>query len=203
MTESDRLFDFIGEAIEGGARPEALDAELDQRFGETRAVMVLDSTGFTRATKALGPGYFLSIILRMRRACRAEAKRFNAVGMRCHADNFYAEFKTVDDALAAAFAMHRHFEENPVPLLNKDDKFGVCVGIGYGRVLRSDHDGVYGNEMNYASKLGEDIAERGETLLTEAAFAKLSDQGSVQAEKGTFTASGVKLPVYSVHPATD
>jgi adenylate cyclase len=39
-----------------------------------------------------------------------------------------------------------------------------------------DHD-FYGNELNLASKLGEDIAESGETLLTEAAHGQLIAEG--------------------------
>ena len=40
-----------------------------------------------------------------------------------------------------------------------------------------DDDDFYGHELNLASKLGEDIAESGETLLTEAAHARLIAEG--------------------------
>ena len=39
-----------------------------------------------------------------------------------------------------------------------------------GRCLLIGSDDVYGSEMNLASKLGEDLAEAGDVLLTDAAF---------------------------------
>jgi class 3 adenylate cyclase len=202
MVKSDKLFEFIGKALESNRDVASLEEELDRGFGETCAPLVLDSTGFTRATQALGTAYFLSIIYQLRNVCEEVFSRLGAIQMRAYADNFFAEFGNVDDAVAAAFAVHKHFADNPVPLLNQQDKFGVCVGIGYGRVLRSEHEGVYGNEMNYASKLGEDIAEAGETLLTQAAFQALSNPESLQVSKTNIGVSGVEMPVYSVRPGT-
>jgi len=203
MVKSDKLFDFIGKALEGDCSIDSLEEDLDRNFGETCAILMLDSTGFTRATKALGAAYFLSIIYQLRQACEKISNRLGAVQYRAYADNFYAEFTNVDDAVAATFAIHKYFSDNPISLLNEQDKFGVCIGIGYGRVVRSEHEGVYGNETNYASKLGEDIAERGETLLTEGAFQALSNPESMHVLKREITASGVKMSIYSLHPKTD
>ncbi|MFZ2391652.1 hypothetical protein [Rhodoferax sp.] len=44
----------------------------------------------------------------------------------------------------------------------------LCVGLGYGRVLRIGDSGVFGAEVNAASKLGEDPAKAGEILVTGA-----------------------------------
>ncbi len=46
----------------------------------------------------------------------------------------------------------------------------------FGDVLRSLSEGVFGNEMNLASKLGEDLAGNGEILLTESAYQEISDE---------------------------
>lgn len=199
MKKPDKLFKFI---TDSKLPPDydALEAELDHNFGETCATLVLDSSGFTRTTKLLGPAFFLSLIARMRETCFATVKRHNAISARAWADNVYAEFPTADDAVAAALAIHRHFDENPVPLLNPGDWFGLSAGIGYGRVLRSEHEGVYGDEMNSASKLGEDIAERGETLLTEAAYQALSRPRDFQVKKSVTTISGVQMKIYSLLP---
>ena len=201
MNKSDKFFKFIGESRERDF--DALAAELDRRFGETSATLVLDSTGFTRTTKLLGSAFYLTIISRLREVCFDTVVRFNAISSRTWADNFYAEFPSVDDAVAAAFALHRHFDEKPIPLINEQDKFGVCIGIGFGRVLRSEHEGVYGDEMNCASKLGEDVAERGETMLTEAAFQTLSNPESFNASKSILTIAGVQMLIYSLRPKED
>ena len=43
----------------------------------------------------------------------------------------------------------------------------MCIGLGYGQVLRVDAD-VWGAEVNTASKLGEEMAAGGEVLVTAA-----------------------------------
>lgn len=201
MENSDKLFKFIEESREPDF--DVLGEELDRRFGETCATLVMDSLGFTRTTKILGPAFFLSIICRLREVCFEIANSFNAISSRAWADNFYAEFRTVNDAVATAFAIHRHFNENPTPLINDEDKFGVSIGIGFGRVLRSDYEGVYGNEMNCASKLGEDVARAGETILTETAFLALSNPESFNTSKSVLTISGVQMLIYSLQPRND
>jgi class 3 adenylate cyclase len=44
----------------------------------------------------------------------------------------------------------------------------LCVGLGFGRVLRIGDADVFGAEVNAASKLGEDIARASEILVTKA-----------------------------------
>ena len=62
--------------------------------------------------------------------------------------------------------------------LPEDWDLHASIGIGWGELLMiADDDDFYGNELNLASKLGEDIAEAGETLLTEAAHARLMEEG--------------------------
>ena len=48
------------------------------------------------------------------------------------------------------------------------EKVLLCVGLGYGDVLRIGDDDVFGAEVNAASKLGEDTAGPEEILLTDA-----------------------------------
>jgi len=44
----------------------------------------------------------------------------------------------------------------------------LCIGLGYGDMLRIAEDDVFGAEVNAASKLGEDTAKEGEILVTGA-----------------------------------
>jgi class 3 adenylate cyclase len=44
----------------------------------------------------------------------------------------------------------------------------LCVGLGFGPMLRIGDVDVFGAEVNAASKLGEDVAQAGEILVTEA-----------------------------------
>ena len=45
----------------------------------------------------------------------------------------------------------------------------LCVGVGYGRLIKIGDDDVFGHEVNLASKLGEDTAEGNEILVKRAA----------------------------------
>lgn len=199
MKETDPLFEALARALREGRDPDDLEAELWKRFGETCAVMVVDSTGFSRVTQARGIVFFLAVIARLREIGLEVFRQHDALCWRLEADNLYADFASADSALEAAFALHRRLAQEGI-MLNEKDRFGACVGIGYGRMLRSDREGMYGDEMNLASKLGEDTAGGGETLLTEAAFQALSDHERLFVSEKQETISGVDLPYYSVRP---
>ena len=56
-----------------------------------------------------------------------------------------------------------------------EEKVLLCVGIGYGKMLRIGDTEVFGHEVNAASKLGEDIARSGEIIATQAVVAQAGD----------------------------
>jgi class 3 adenylate cyclase len=75
-------------------------------------------------------------------------------------------FRNVEKAVDAACEMRDVLEK-----YNKDksdeEKVLLCVGLGYGKMLRIGDEDVFGAEVNAASKLGEDTAGAGEILATE------------------------------------
>ena len=170
-------------------------SKLNQDFGETCALMVLDSTGFTRITREKGSLFYLYHISNMRRKCRELFPEFNAIDFRFHADNAFAEFESVQQAIDFAAAITRYFAEEQISLGN--EIFQSCIGIGYGPVVRCDIEGVFGDEMNVTCKLGEDVAEAGEILLTENAF-KNCDVSEDQTDVRTVSVSGVDLNCYKL-----
>jgi len=54
----------------------------------------------------------------------------------------------------------------------EDERYRFSYGIGYGDLVEVEGD-LFGLEVNLASKLGEDLAEPGEALLSPAAAAAL------------------------------
>ena len=83
---------------------------------------------------------------------------------------------------------------------NKDDKehpIGLAIGLGYGPTLVVEHD-VWGDSVNTASKLGEDVGEAGEILVTQDFLAQLDKDQSARCKSvDTFKARGSKYPFYS------
>jgi class 3 adenylate cyclase len=160
--------------------PETLaevDREIWSAFGETHAVWVLDMCGFSRLTMRYGITHFLAMIHRLHGIVRPLIGRYLGRVVKTEADNVFAVFDRVEAALAAARDVQEHLATANA-FLPEDWDLHASIGIGWGELLMlaTDHD-FYGNELNLASKLGEDIAEAGETLLTEAAHDRLIDEG--------------------------
>ena len=82
--------------------------------------------------------------------------------------------KLSPSACRAVLDMENTLRKLNRPMVRKDHvKFSY--GIGWGEVLDIEED-VFGLEVNLASKLGEDLAEPGEALLTPAAAAALDEE---------------------------
>ena len=76
-------------------------------------------------------------------------------------------YRSVDDAVRSAIAMQQCCQRHSKDLA-PEDKVLLCIGIGYGDVLRIGDQGVYGAEVNTACKLGEDVATANEILISSA-----------------------------------
>jgi adenylate cyclase len=85
------------------------------------------------------------------------------------ADNLFAYFPTPYQAVEGAKDILRSFAAANTALPDERHING-CVGIGYGPTLVIGDEDMFGNEMNLACKLGEDIASKSEILLTENAY---------------------------------
>ncbi|MEM6425481.1 MAG: adenylate/guanylate cyclase domain-containing protein [Cyanobacteria bacterium P01_D01_bin.128] len=144
-----------------------IDACIRQVFAQTHAVWILDSAGFSRQTRDQGIVPALLNIYQMRELAAPLIAASGGTLFKAEADNLYALFPSVDAAVIAAWAViHR---------LNRSD-ISVSIGIGFGEVLVVGDTDVFGHQMNLASKLGEDLAEHNQVLMTEAAFSHLSPQ---------------------------
>ena len=120
-----------------------------------RAVLIVDLCGFTRTVRAEGLAGFLARVVSLREEGAYIVAKHGGDLVKCDADNVYALFATVDEALKAA----RMFHLAPFPL---------SAGIDVGPVLRVPGD-LWGDAVNTASKLGEDLAGAGETILSSRA----------------------------------
>jgi adenylate cyclase len=154
-----------------------IDAQLIQNFERERAIWVLDMCGFSRLTIRHGIIHYLAMIRRMQRTVLPLIEAGHGQLVKTEADNVFATFATVPQALRTARAVHVALERANA-VLPEDWDVHVGIGIGYGKLLMIGDDDVYGSEMNLASKLGEDLAEAGDVLLTEAAFARLKGASS-------------------------
>ena len=188
----EELFRLLDARLADPAIAVAQDAELWQRCAVARAILVLDLSGFTRITRARGILHFLAVY---RRAMRLACPLLETNHGRCvklDADNVIGTFARVTDALAAAQAIRQATAETNRPL-PPDDQVHVCQGVGFGTILELADD-VYGDEVNIAFKLGEDVARAEQILVSEAAVARLREEhGSVLDASHTIALGSVDI----------
>ena len=177
-------------------RAEILEA-IDGRFRRDVAVLVLDACGFSRTVKGRGIVHFLALLERLERLTRPCVEEQHGRILRREADNLYAVFDTADHALTAARLIQRDVRAAN-EALPEDDEVGVSIGIGFGELLLVGPDDAWGDEMNLASKLGEDLADCDEILLTEAAGKALREDHGVELAAREYAVSGITLPALRV-----
>ena len=187
------------------ARPDErsrIAAQIERDFGEVRAVMVLDMSGFSITTQCHGIACFLLMIHQLRGVAKPAVERARGLVVKAEADNLYCMFEDVADAIAAAREINAHLKDLP-PVYPDSPPITVSIGIGYGRILNIDEKDMFGNELNLASKLGEDVAEPGQILLTEAASARARELGIATRECGRDThASSLVLARFELGPTS-
>jgi adenylate cyclase len=149
-----------------------IDAEIWEAFGETHAPWVLDMCGFSRLTERYGITHFLAMIHRLHAIVRPVVARHGGRVVKTEADNVFAVFPEVGMAVRAAEDVQEQLATANI-FLPSDWDLHASIGIGFGEILMIDNHDFYGNELNLASKLGEDVAGSGETFLTEAAYLRL------------------------------
>ena len=156
-------------------RVEEIDNLIYQTFQQKVAVLVLDMVGFSRLTIKYGIIHYLAMIEQMEDVARPAVIDNSGTVIKQEADNLFAIFQNPADALEGALDILRAFEAVNTVVPTERDIYG-CIGIGYGETLLIGDDDLFGSEVNLASKLGEDLAESMEILMTRAAHEALPPQ---------------------------
>jgi adenylate cyclase len=174
-----------------------VDRDITAALGTMGAVLVCDSSGFTATTRRRGILHFLSLLIRSYELTIPLVARHRGTLIKNEADNLIAIFEGPEDAVRCAVAVqeaHRAWNAAADP----DDHFHVCIGVDYGHFLRLSDD-VFGDAVNVAYKLGEDLAGRGEIVVTEA-IARAVAGSFHTVSLGTPDVGHIALPVYRIEP---
>lgn len=169
-----RLWHLIEERMKPGADRERIDRRIWDLFGERWAVMFTDLSGFSRRVAAFGIIHFLQVIHEQKRLLLPAVAEHDGILIKVEADSFLVLFKDAEKALRAGVAMQHAsaaYNHDRAP----EDRVLLCVGLGYGDLIRIGDDDVFGREVNSAAKLGEDRAQPGEILLTDAVRTAVGD----------------------------
>jgi adenylate cyclase len=175
---------------------QSIDREICERFQQRHAVFVLDMCGFSRLTVRHGIVHFLAMIRRLQLLVAPIVKRAGGRIVKTEADNVFAVFPDVPQALTAARRLAAELtRQNAV--LPRDWDLHIGIGIGYGDLLMVGTHDFYGSELNLAAKLGEDLAGPGEVLLTEAARAR-AGRGRARLRRRKAHAGGLDIACYAL-----
>lgn len=153
------------------------------KYTHRRAILSLDMTGFTSSAMKIGEIESLLRIVDAQRVCIPVLRDFGAELVRCFADDIVALFEQPNNALDAAFEIHRRVDQFNLSRHASDHPTKCCIGIGFGDVYAIGPNLAQGDEMNRASKLGEDIARANETLVTERTFEALKMRPDIRFDK--------------------
>ena len=194
----ERLFEPL-DAADGTAEPDvdALERELWRRFGRKGAAFVLDMSGTSRAVRERGIVPLLLRIRRMQRLGVPIIERHGGELVKAEADNLFAFFRHVRPAVDAAIEMQRALASD-----NRDRapawKIEACIGIAQGRALVLERQDLFGDCVNIAAKLGEDLAQPGEILVALQAFSRLDDSSAYNTEDISMTVSDLLIEAVRV-----
>jgi class 3 adenylate cyclase len=163
-----------------------------ERFGTEGAVFISDMASFSSTSRKIGVCHFLKLIHRARQIIAPLIAKNNGLLLKCDADNCYAFFDNTDDAIRASFDINaelfRHNDE-----FSLTEQIYLSVGIDYGRVLLIGDVDFFGDPVNTASKLGEDLAIKAETLVTKRAMEQAALKIPERAERMVARISDIKI----------
>ena len=167
-----------------------LESRLWARFGCEGTVLVTDMCGFSAATRQRGICHFLGLIERARAIVDGHVRRAGGRLVKFEVDNGFALFDEPDaafDACRGIDAGWRH--ASPVT----DGDIVLSLGLDHGRLLLVGGGEFFGDPVNTASKLAEDLAGRGEVLASRAVIERLRRQDDLVLDPRVARLSGIEI----------
>lgn len=187
----DRLEKLIEERLKPGADKKLIDARIWDLFGEEWCIMFTDLSGFSRNVAKFGIIHFLQTIHESERILIPVIEDNDGILLKVEGDSFLVIFRNVLKGMNAAIAMQKTLDTYNINIA-AEEQILLCVGLGFGKVLRIGDSDVFGSEVNAASKLGEDIAKAHEILVTEGVRAECCKIDGLSFE-----------PISEIPPGTD
>src|SRR3981081_103092 len=167
-----RVTDFLRRRPRtGGKKRPGLDCKSFPELFHKRAVVFTDTADFTIRTARDGILHFLMVFDTVTTLAEKVIRRTGGQLVKVEGDSLLLRYDHANDAVRSVLeldeALQAYNRAHP-----ENEQLHFSYGVGYGDVLDTDHD-MFGLEVNLASKIGEDLAEPGEALLTASASAAL------------------------------
>ena len=169
-----------------------IDQSLWQKFGHKKAVFVMDMSGFSLLTQKFGIVHYLSMVKRMQITTHPIIEAHGGKVVKFEADNCFAVFDEVQNSIRAAVALNAAF--NAINT-HTDEAFDIriSIGIDYGDVLLIGGPDYFGDAVNRACKLGEDVAGPGEIFINQVAFEQMPAEAGFHGKVLDISISGIHV----------
>ena len=129
--------------------------------------MATDLSGFSRGVAEFGIIHFLQTIHESERILIPVIDNHDGILLKVDGDSMLVIFRNVQKALRAAIEMQLTTERYNIGKTPAEHVL-LCIGLGFGPVLRIGDADVFGAEVNAACVLGEDMARSHEILVTQS-----------------------------------
>jgi len=173
---------------------QGIEQTLWNEFGHKKAVLVMDMSGFSLLTQKFGIVHYLSMVKRMQITTQPIIEQNGGQVVKFEADNCFAMFDEVPSSIRAAIALNAAFNSMNV---HTDESFDIriSIGIDYGDVLLIGGPDYFGDTVNRACKLGEDVAGPGEIYIGKTAFEKVPAETGFYGKILKLSISGIRIKV--------
>jgi adenylate cyclase len=166
-------------------------------YGLENTVLVLDMSGFSLLTRKYGIVHYLSMVRRMQLTVEPIIKSYDGRIIKFEADNCFAVLPNPLAATRAAVSLQLAFEATNL-LTTEELDIHISVGIDYGKILIINNEDCFGDAVNRACKMGEDLGAAGDILITEEAMAQIPANAEIHGKPIELSVAGLNIAAYSI-----
>jgi adenylate cyclase len=165
-----RLVELLEQRCLDGNCQTDIDEAVWKEYGQQRAVLYTDLSGFSSSVEAHGIIHFLQVIYQSQKIVHPVIAGNNGSLVKMEADSLLVHFPTIASAVQCALGIldvARAYNQNR----NETEWIVPCCGIDFGQILVVGDSDIFGQAVNGASYLGEDVATQWEILISCSAIA--------------------------------
>ena len=174
-----------------------IEDQIWKKYGTENTVLVLDMSGFSLLTRKYGIVHYLSMIRRMQLTVEPIIAGHGGMLIKFEADNCFAILPNPLAAARAATSIQHAFAASN--LLTADDlDIHVSIGIDYGKILIVNNEDMFGDAVNRACKMGEDLGNANEILITKEAMDLIPKDAEIQGKLIDVSIGGLNTPAFMI-----
>ena len=180
-----------------GEKRKKLADTIWEDYGLENTVLVLDMSGFSLLTRKYGIVHYLSMVRRMQLTVEPIIKSYDGRIIKFEADNCFAVLPNPLAAARAAVSMQLAFEAANL-LTTEELDIHISVGIDYGKILIINNEDCFGDAVNRACKMGEDLGAAGDILITKEAMSLIPQDAEINGRPIELSIAGLNIAAYVI-----